>query len=360
MGKKKYGYMDASGVEVIPPTFNNAFSFTEGLAVAKKSAKYGYISKDGKWVVKPQFNELWPIMNGFGCGRIGDEWLLLNAKGETIFKFTRPKIWHNDYHIALNGGLPLVETPEGNGIMNDKGDWVVPPIYNGRVYMADGGWAIKDKSFKWHIFDRNGREILPEIQFEYVYDYNDGIAVVRLEDNPDVITYIRKDGVIIKSDTGVIYPFKNGVGLVSNKENKGLIDTCGNWIARFNPSLGFLYELENGFAAYFKSGKVGYLSDKGEIITEPLYDAPYYDFEFNHAIVRQGNKTGIIDSKGDLVVEMSHSKKVIISESIFAVSESANEWTFYSFIGTEKLFQKEMSSCWALSDGLIIFSREIE
>ena len=27
MGKIKYGYMDASGVEVIPPTFNNAFVF---------------------------------------------------------------------------------------------------------------------------------------------------------------------------------------------------------------------------------------------------------------------------------------------------------------------------------------------
>ena len=50
----------------------------------------------------------------------------------------------------------------------------------------------------------------------------------------------------------------------------------------------------------------------------------------------------------------------VFSKSIFTVSESANEWTFYSFIGTEKLFQKEMSSCWALSDGLIIFSREIE
>lgn len=360
MGKIKYGYMDASGVEVIPPTFNNAFDFSEGLAVAKKSAKYGYISKDGKWVVKLQFNELWSIENGFGCGRIGDEWLLLNAKGETIFKFTRPKKRESDHYIALNGGLPLVETPEGSGIMNDKGDWVVSPIYNNsRIYMADGGWAIKDE-FKWHIFDRNCREILPEIQFNNVYDYNDGIAVVKLEDNPDVITYIRKDGVIIKSDTGVIHPFKNGVGLVSDKENQGLIDTCGNWIARFSPSLGFLYALENGFAAYSKSGKAGYLSDKGKIITEPLYDINPSPFEFNHAIVRQGNKTGIIDSKGDLVVEMSHSKKVIISESIFAVSESAKEWTFYSFIGTEKLFQKEMSSCWALSDGLILFSRGIE
>lgn len=36
MGKIKYGYMDASGVEVIPPTFNNAFVFSEGLAVAKR------------------------------------------------------------------------------------------------------------------------------------------------------------------------------------------------------------------------------------------------------------------------------------------------------------------------------------
>jgi len=50
---KKYGYIDKTGKIVIEPKFDNAWSFSEGLARVKIDDKDGYIDKTGKYVWEP-------------------------------------------------------------------------------------------------------------------------------------------------------------------------------------------------------------------------------------------------------------------------------------------------------------------
>lgn len=60
-----YGYIDTSGKVVIKPTFRDARSFSEGLAVAQNNKyKRGYIDKKGKWAIKPQFSAAYDFHNG--------------------------------------------------------------------------------------------------------------------------------------------------------------------------------------------------------------------------------------------------------------------------------------------------------
>jgi hypothetical protein len=53
-GVEKYGYIDKTGVLVIPPTYAFAEAFTDGLAAVKigeaESAKYALIDPAGKVV----------------------------------------------------------------------------------------------------------------------------------------------------------------------------------------------------------------------------------------------------------------------------------------------------------------------
>lgn len=352
--------MNEHGDEIIPPMFKDAFSFSENLAVAKKSGKWGYISKDGNWAIKVQFNQAWSMKSGLACGRINDDWLLFNSKGETIFRFTRKKGSASDYFISLNGNLPLVQLPEGSGIMNAEGKWIVPPIYRGRIYLSDGGWGLQDENLKFHIFDRTGVEILADFGIGYLFDYSDDIAVIKILNSDRNTVYVNKNGNIIKDDAKSIYPFKNGVLPVYDQEgNIGLMDTEGNWIAKYN-DFGFLYQLEDGCAAYVKDRKVGYINEKGAIITPPLYDSQPFAFENKHAIVKSNAVTGIIDSAGNLVAEMSNAQKKVISPEIYAVEETIGKWSFYAFTDNRKLFQKDIKNCYPMEDGLILFSREVE
>ena len=54
----KYGYVDRKGNVVIEPQFDNAKSFSEGLAWAEKVGKTGYIDHSGAYVIELDENPL--------------------------------------------------------------------------------------------------------------------------------------------------------------------------------------------------------------------------------------------------------------------------------------------------------------
>ena len=81
----KWGYVDASGREVIPVQFLAAGDFSEGLAAVNPGVggrggessicgapgNYGYIDKTGAFVIKPQFNYASQFENGRARASVG-------------------------------------------------------------------------------------------------------------------------------------------------------------------------------------------------------------------------------------------------------------------------------------------------
>jgi hypothetical protein len=60
----RHGFIDHSGQFAIKPQFDDAGSFSEGLAWIEKRGRYGYINKLGQIVIKPQFE----TPNDFSAG----------------------------------------------------------------------------------------------------------------------------------------------------------------------------------------------------------------------------------------------------------------------------------------------------
>ena len=52
----KWGYINSKKKVVIPPKFDDAYDFLQGLARVKMDNKYGFIDKTGKVIIKPQFD----------------------------------------------------------------------------------------------------------------------------------------------------------------------------------------------------------------------------------------------------------------------------------------------------------------
>lgn len=64
METKKWGFIDSHGKFAISPQFEDASSFSDGLAPAKLNGQWGFINKSGEWIVEPQFENVIPFSDG--------------------------------------------------------------------------------------------------------------------------------------------------------------------------------------------------------------------------------------------------------------------------------------------------------
>lgn len=74
IGSGLWGYIDRSGGYVIPPQFDQAYSFSEGLAGVQVGEKRGFILPDGSFAASPQFDDFWRHEGGVAPVRVGDLW----------------------------------------------------------------------------------------------------------------------------------------------------------------------------------------------------------------------------------------------------------------------------------------------
>ncbi|MGL6209374.1 MAG: WG repeat-containing protein, partial [Paracoccaceae bacterium] len=70
----KWGYIDRAGDYIIQPQFDQAYSFSDGLAGVQIGDKRGFILPDGTFAATPQFDDFWRHDGGIVPVRVGDEW----------------------------------------------------------------------------------------------------------------------------------------------------------------------------------------------------------------------------------------------------------------------------------------------
>src|SRR3954467_4699385 len=68
----RWGYVDRSGSLKIPPQFEQAGPFSDGLAAAALGGRAGYIDTDGKFAINPQYDAGAPFSDGVAAVRSGN------------------------------------------------------------------------------------------------------------------------------------------------------------------------------------------------------------------------------------------------------------------------------------------------
>ena len=84
----KYGYIHKSGVLVIPPRFEGAGVFSEGLAAVKLHGKCGYIDKTGRLVIEPRFDAARPFFGSLARVNVGDKCGYIDKAGRYVWNPT--------------------------------------------------------------------------------------------------------------------------------------------------------------------------------------------------------------------------------------------------------------------------------
>lgn len=210
----KDSYLNLQGELVFPADIPEKKYFSQGLSLTNfgkpGSSKFGYVNQDGKTVIPPQFSSAAPFSEGFAAVGFGAPVLIghdissprpisefervysgsyalfghaafINQKGEVVISFSTP------FNMNSQGSAKeKKQTTEPGPFTNWPGS-----VYEFRSF-SQGRAAVKFGNL-WGYIDRTGQIVIPP-QFEQAYDFQKGIAIVKLNAKH---TLINRNGKII-------------------------------------------------------------------------------------------------------------------------------------------------------------------
>lgn len=160
----KYGYMDTHGKIVIPPIYDLAYDFSEGVAlvgITNKEGETGYQVIDRKGDIRFGIQ----LSNSLLSHRFGNGFLMykeldtgrccyLNIKGSPLLYLPENVI--ESYHF--NHKATVFQTTAGTGIINLKGKILIPAHYEDAFVAGDKRIALRTKGM-WSLVDFDGQPL---------------------------------------------------------------------------------------------------------------------------------------------------------------------------------------------------------
>ena len=221
--------------------------FNQNLLAACTDGKWGYIDKTGSYVIEPQFDDAKPFSDN---------------------------------------GLAVVKSGKQYGYIDKTGSYVVNPQFDSADSFSDNDLAVVESGDRYGYIDKTGSYVINP-QFDGANSFVDGVAVV---------------------ETGDKY---------------ALIDAQGKYITAATYYSAVETYAHSGMLYFVDNNKIGYLNASGEEAIPAQFDSivkvkskskySTYSFYSNkasggsfyddgYAIVRMGDKFGVIDKKGNYVI----------------------------------------------------------
>ena len=267
----KWGYINTSGVVVIPLKYSDVSDFNNGIAIIEDFSK-----KDSSY--------LYGFINSKGIPLTPAIYTSLNHEDDGCFTVLKNGLW---------------------GFISKTGKEVIPCKYEGIVYSK--GFLIVTQNGKQGLLDNTGKEIIPIVNKNVFLFDKDGFSWIIVDDNKSY--YYHKSG--LKFDTKT--DFKNGTATVSLNKKYGLIDKNTHFVVpcKYDKIENFY----NGFAIVSLNGKSGQINSKGVEKIPCKYDKVYL-LEKGRALALRDNKQGYVDTLGVEVVPVKYDELYGFNDNI--------------------------------------------
>lgn len=333
------GYSNLDGTLVVSPKYVDARPFSEGLAsvgisklrvnkngLAVNITRFGCINEKGKMVIKPKFTVVQKFEDGLAIARKGKYMGLINKKGKEVipikYEFGQllPKKFTEGLVYAFKDGK--------YGFIDKSGTWIIEPLYDEAASFYKGVAMVKKDGLYGYI-DKQGEVLIPFI-YEFADLYNGSTLVS--EDKYDIEKYFYMDKQGNEKELDSLYlpvaSVVDNAGWVRTRElfspTYCLIDSSMNVVKTTDYDKVRFFE--NGIARVEKNKKVGYINAEGVEIVPPIYGFGR-EFENDYACVcakanekysELGTGCGVIDKKGNLLIDTIYTSPVKLSENRFA------------------------------------------
>lgn len=207
-----------------------------------------------------------------------------NVRGEIVLL---DKSWihttpFNDHYFAI-----VTNNENQDAIINKKGRIIMDFNYDEIIYLGEKMYFLKkinETDEKYYLGTYiNGKINIKEVYYNFIYDFNEGLAAV-ISNNNDKIGYINEEGELIipaiyDKNTMISHQFLknravvifNGKYGVIDKDNKTIIPFIYDYIQPVNK--------EEGFIKFKRNSKYGFMNYSYEEIIPPVYQSISSDSE---------------------------------------------------------------------------------
>jgi len=272
---------------VVAGSFDFAKDFSEGLAPVKVGGKWGFIDTTGKMVIEPQFNPKQAQFNSY----FSDDLVAVNFNDGTVNGFDSNSPANTKWGFADKSGRIVINP-------NFDGDYFNPPHFSeGLAVIAAGVPGGAEMSFeipgiKFGYLDKAGRFAI-EPKFEKAFEFNDGVASVRINGKWGFID--KRGQFVIEPIYDQAYRFSEGLSPVTLNERTFFIDKSGKRVN--DKDFPALSALSDGLASIIVTGKTGFVDRFGKVLIEPQFDSNSWvnmgaDFSEGLCLIEFGNNGG--------------------------------------------------------------------
>jgi len=329
------GYINEQGRIVIPPQFQHAYQFRDGIAkVEKQGGEWGFIDKKGAVIGNRYFSDRWDFNEGYAAVHDHDGWSFIDKGGKYI-------AGHFDGVAEFSSGLAAIEE-------------------NGR----------------WGFIDQKGRIVIPA-KFDKVGSFSSGLASAWLDGR---IGFINKSGKYVFDGFADAGSFSDGIAAaavnISQQEKLQMLRTSQEWTVGYIDTNGREIEpavfaggrhFKEGLAAIQDKLKWGFIDEDGKVTIEPKFDNAC-TFSDGLAAVLVRDRWGFIDKTGKFVIAprfpttydngCKHEPPQSFSEGFALVCERSDQWHYIDKQGHEAFGEQKDScspdNCHPFCDGLAL------
>lgn len=172
IGGEYWRYIDRSGSDVTTQTFDDACSFSEGLAAVEKGGKWGFIDRTGVFVVDPAFDDAKSFSEGLAAVEEGGKWGYIDHTGAFVVV---PAL---DDAKSFSEGLAPVKNGEKWGYIDRSGSFVIESVFDEPDSFIKG-FARAKINGKWGFIDKSGAFVI-EPEYDDVNYFRKGLAKVEI------------------------------------------------------------------------------------------------------------------------------------------------------------------------------------
>ena len=295
-----WGYVDTLGRLAIPPQYDSVSSFQKGLAAVKVDGNWGFVDRSGRVLIEPQF---WMARRGSSglslVITISDDkrkrWGVVDARGRLVAAPTF------DYATFGRAGSVVLRNRKGKGTGWSPRRTVIEPEPDGVDRVLSEGLRKVRKDDLYGYADEAG-EIVIDYQFPACGPFRFGLAPAMAPTG--AWGFIDRRGTfVISAQFMQAKPFK-AAGLI---EPGGPAESTVARPGMLAPLAELGGQLGTPLAVVEVGGRWGIIDSQGRFRTKPTLDpliVEEWGLEFSEgrARVARGGKVGFVDSEGLLVI----------------------------------------------------------